>query len=53
MKIEKKNVVRTIVVLTFILHVTGCLWMACTSADDTSNDNWITANELQDKSIFA
>ena len=46
MKIEKKNVIRTIVLLAFILHLTGCCWMAATTADDTSNDNWITANTL-------
>lgn len=40
------------VVLTYIIHVTGCLWYASYYGDIYEYSNWINSNGLKDDSMI-
>lgn len=41
-------VIRTFLLLVYILHVIGCFWFASSELNIFDKVNWIRSNELQD-----
>ena len=50
-KIEVENLIMTFVMLTYILHVTGCFWYVASEGDIYRYLNWIRDKGLEDSSI--
>jgi hypothetical protein len=50
-RIEYQNLMTVFITLFYIIHVAGCLWYASHFFDVSSNENWITENDLKDESI--
>ena len=51
-KIEIQNLIQTFVILSYILHCTGCFWNFSSEGDIYRYMNWIRDGELEDAGMF-
>jgi len=52
-KIEVQGVIKSFVILSYILHVTGCFWNSAADLNIFDRVNWIRENELEDSGMLA
>jgi hypothetical protein len=48
---EYQELLIVFIMLSYIIHVAGCLWYASHYGDVKNYTNWITSNEIKDESI--
>ena len=52
-KMEIQGVVKSFVILSYILHVTGCFWNSAADLNIFDRINWVRENELKDVGMFS
>jgi hypothetical protein len=50
LRIQWQSVIKTFLLLAYILHVIGCFWFTSSDFNIFDRKNWIRENELQDSS---
>mmetsp|Transcript_21875 Transcript_21875/g.33923 ORF Transcript_21875/g.33923 Transcript_21875/m.33923 type:complete len:128 (+) Transcript_21875:734-1117(+) len=53
LKIELQGVVKSFVVLVYILHVAGCFWNSAADLNIFDRINWVRENGLEDQSLLS